>query len=83
MLLIISFENSLFVFDLCYYRILILTKVMISHPKTPLVYKKGMTKKSRIIPGSEYISRLAKTRSDIRMQSRLSILNASTTLNTL
>ena len=34
---IISFENSLFVFDLCYNRIRILTKVMISHAKTPSV----------------------------------------------
>ena len=33
----ISFEISLFVFDLCYNRTLILTKVMIPHPKTPLV----------------------------------------------
>ena len=42
-LLIISFENSLFVFDLCYNRILILTKVMISHAKTPSG-KKGAAK---------------------------------------
>ena len=42
-LLIISFENSLFVFDLCYNRILILTKVMISHPKH-LRCKKGAAK---------------------------------------
>ena len=33
----ISFQNSLFMLDLCYNRILILTKVMISHPKTPSI----------------------------------------------
>ena len=82
-LLIISFVNSLFVFNLCYNRILILTKVMISHPKTSLVYKKAQPSKvARIISGSEYMSRLATTRFNIRMQPRLSILNTNTTLNT-
>ena len=35
------------------------------------------------VPGNEYMSRLATTRSDIRMRPRLSVLNTSTTLNTL
>ena len=32
---VLLIENSLFVFDLYYNKILILTKVMISHAKTP------------------------------------------------
>ena len=44
LLLIISFDNSLFVFDLCYNRILILTKVMISNAKH-LQCKKGAPSK--------------------------------------
>ena len=48
-----------------------------------LRHKKGAAKQSRIIPGSEYMSRLATTKFDIRIRPRLSILNTNTTLDTL
>ena len=51
--------------------------------KNTFSVKKRWPSISRIIPGSEYMSRLATTRSDIRMWPRPIILNTSTTLNTL
>ena len=82
-LLIISFENSLFVLDLCYNRILILTKVMILSKNTFGIKKARPSKVESYLEMNRYMSRLATTRSDIRMQPRPSILNTSTTLNTL
>ena len=78
-LLIISFENSLLVLDLCYNRSLILTKVMIhiSCKNTFVVKKVLPSKVRRIIPGSEYMNRMVTTISDIRMRPRLSILNTA------